>query len=293
MKLADNKQKVNIGLAISGGWIRSVCAIGVIEVLEENKIPISLVAGTSAGAGIAGPYAAGTLPQLKERLITASRRDWWQVVIEPGLPKKGLLKGERINQFFSQYLGEKQFCDLNKKLFIASTDLRKLEPVILSEGSVKDAISASLSVPGIFVPIRQNEKVLADGGHFNLIPSKILYERGADYVIAVDASQKPNSFNCALAELKKILGWHGSLDKLRLCVKDDFSIFGLTWRATHLTSNQINNLYHGSYRYDCLIKPDIAGVKRWHVSKVKYLINQGRLATEKVIDKIKSDIYGN
>jgi len=288
MNLDNEQPRKKVGIAISGGWIRAMAAIGVIEIFEENNVEIDLVSGCSAGSGIAAFYAAGCLEEVRDRFKKGTWRDYWKVIFEPTVPKKGLLKGRRTREFFKEFVGEKTFSDLDKKLFITATDLKTLSPVILKEGNLVEALQASVTIPGMFVPIKHQEKILADGGNFSLIPSEVLYENGADYVIATDVSQSPNVFNRTVGRVKKRVGYEKRVNNKP--VKEDHNIFHLIWRAANLSSTKIDNFYSTNYRYDILVKPDISDVKRWHVSKVTYLIQKGREAGLLALNQIKKDL---
>lgn len=285
-----NQPHPKVGLALSGGFIRCTAAIGVIEVLEENNIPIHVLSGCSSGSGIAAAYAAGNLKKIKHRLKSPAR-EYWQIIFEPTVSKKGLLKGQRTRKFFKEFVGEKNFSDLSKELYLTATDLNNLKPVVLAEGSIADAIQASVGVPGMFIPVMRGNKILTDGANFNLIPSQVLYDSGADYVIAVDMSKDPNPIIRSLAAVKKILGSQAAFLNLDSQMKKtDPHVFDLIWRATKLSVARIKNFYTSSYRYDILIRPDISDVKRWQVNKVDWLIHQGRAAAEQAILQIKKDL---
>ncbi len=282
-----NIERKKVGVAISGGWIRAISAIGVIQVLEENNVQIDLVSGCSAGGGVAAAYASGNLEKFRSRFHKGSRRDYWKIIFELTLPKEGLFKGKKTREFFKEFFGEKTFFDLDKKLFIAVTDLNSLSPFIIKEGSLVEAVQAGVSVPGMFVPIKDKDMIFADGAHFNLIPTEVLYENGADYVIATDLSKSPNIIDKILGKVKNKLG---QKDKTFKTIKKNPNIFRLISRAVNLSSVKVDNFYSHNYRYDILIKPDIQSVRRWHVSKVDYLIQQGRQAGLKALNKIKNDL---
>jgi len=280
-----------VGIAISGGWIRAMAAIGVIEIFEENDVEIDLVSGCSAGSWVAAAYAAGSLKKFRDRFRKGTWKEYWKVIFEPTVPKQGLFKGERTREFYKEFVGEKNFSDLDKKLFVTVTDLKTLLPVVLEEGSVVDAIQASVTVPGMFVPIKHQKhqgKILADGGNFTLIPSEVLYKNGADYVIATDVSQSPNVFNRTLGKIKKKVP-HQKRENNKP-KRESHNIFHLIWRAANLSSSKIDNFYSSSYRYDILVKPDIVDVKRWHINRVDYLVQRGREAGLLALNQIKKDL---
>jgi len=284
----DLKQK-KVGLALSGGFIRAAAQIGVIEVLQENNIPIDIVSGCSSGAAIAACYANNTLDQIKKRLSEGRRRDYWKVIFEPTFPIKGLLKGERNRKFFEEFVGDKNFSDLDKKLILTATDLRNMEEVIIEEGPISKAIQACTAVPGFFIPVEWEEKILADGCNFNLIPSRSLYKNGAEYVIAIYVSQQPSLITRFVSMIKKMIRNQNNFSR-RSNRAGWLNIFQSIKRAASLSSSFVDNFYHHSYPYDILIKPQVSNVKRWHVSMVDYCIEAGRKAAEEQIPQIKKDL---
>ena len=290
MNTANIEPHKIVGLALSGGFIRTTACIGAIEVLEENGIPIDIISGCSSGSAVAAAYAAGTMPQLKKRLIEGRRRDYFKVIIEPTIPRDGFLKGERNRKFFEEFVGDKNFSDLNKKTILMATDLVSLSEVVIKDGKVSEAIQACTAVPGIFVPIKKDGKVLIDGGNFNLIPSKVLYRIGADYVIAIFVSQSPNIITRFFSNLFRLKKGKEALCPPNKACKYNLNILQLIWRTFKLSATQIKNFYHHTYEYNILIKPKIDDVKRWHINSVEYCIEQGRKAASEVLPQIKKDL---
>ena len=278
-----------VGLALSGGFIRATAQIGVIEVLEEAGIPITMISGCSSGAAVGAAYAAGTLSQLKKRLSEGSRRDYWQIIFEPTVPRRGLLKGQRTRKFFEEFVGDKHFIQLSKQVIMTATDLRTMDEVIIDSGSVSQAIQACTAVPGIFVPVTINDQILADGANLNMIPSKVLYTRGADYVIAVDVSRNPNALTRMIANFRRLLRRQEAAKKFT-GQAEALNIVTLISRTFGLSTAQIKNLYHSAYPYDTLIKPELARVRRASVSLVDYCIREGRIAALEALPKIKRDL---
>lgn len=285
--MIEDGQRKKVGLALSGGFIRATAQIGVIEALEEHDIPIDILAGCSSGAAIAGAYAAGTLPQLKRRLMEGKRRDFWQVIFEPAIPREGFLKGQRNRVFFEEFVGQKEFKDLDKKVLMTVTDILTMKETIIADGKVGEAIQACTAVPGVFNPVKKDGKILVDGGNFNMIPSNVLYQNGADYVIAVYVSKPPSAptrFFSALRNLKK-----NKRTELKNH-KTNLNIIDLIYRASWLSVSQSRNFYHTAYPYDLIIDPGIKHVGRVHTSAVKYCVQEGYREALKVIPQIKKDL---
>ncbi len=285
--LQPNRKKV--GLALGGGFIRATAQIGVIEVLEKNNIPIDMVAGCSSGCAMASTYVVGTIDQLKKRLSEGTPKDFKDIIFEFAFPSQGFLKGEKNQKFFEEFLGEKKFEDLDRPLFLAATDLHKMEGHIMQTGKLSKAVRACTAVPGVINPVKHEGRTLIDGANYNLIPSQVLYENGADYVIAVSVSQKPNPFTRFLSNYKRLLERH----KLKCQQKSHEKTLHLAQiirRAVTLSALEIENFYHHSYPYNILIRPDVEHIKRTEYDKVDYCVEQGRKAAEKMLPLIKKDL---
>lgn len=176
-------QMNNIGLALGSGAARGLAHIGILKALEENNINIDIISGSSAGALIGGLYCCGISPDMIRKLaIQIDKRMWMDLTV----PRKGVLKGDRIEEILKLITGNKRIENLDKKLIIVATDLNKSEKVIIREGPVYKAIRASISIPGFFEPVRIGEKILVDGGVVDRVPVKVIKDEGADFVIAAD-----------------------------------------------------------------------------------------------------------
>jgi NTE family protein len=189
----ESKGKPCIGLALSGGGPRGLAHIGVLRVLEREGIPVDVLAGTSVGGIIAAGYAAGFGPDDLERVATSTARVRRLLrLIDPGLPEAGILRGQRIQSYFDELLGNLTFADLNIPLALIAVDLNTQKEIILTEGPVSLAIRATISVPGLFTPVEVDDWRLVDGGLLDNLPVEPAIELGADMVIAVDVESDPN-----------------------------------------------------------------------------------------------------
>ena len=181
---------MKIGLALGSGGARGFAHAGVIKVLEEENIPIHMIAGSSMGALVGALYASGMSTERLYRLAMAFRRNDY---IDWTLPKMGLIAGRHIKQFISVMTKQKRIEDARIPLAVVATDLQKGKKVVFREGNIADAVRASISIPGIFVPERLNGRLLVDGGVIDRVPATVVRDMGADVVIAVDvASVKKN-----------------------------------------------------------------------------------------------------
>lgn len=213
------ESRPKIGLALSGGGARGGAHVGVLKALEELNIPIDYIAGTSMGSIVGGFYAAGYSADEIEDLMLAvdwsaaftdkpARRDQTmrkkELDAEFLIPHRvgfnrgrvqlplGVIEGQHLDQIFHRILIPVQdineFDHLPVPFRAVATDLVTGEEVVLSSGSLPDALRASMSVPGVFAPVRLNGRMLVDGGMANNLPVSVVREMGADIVIAVDIS---------------------------------------------------------------------------------------------------------
>ena len=192
-------KKQKIGLALGSGSARGWSHIGVIQGLREAGIPIDMVCGTSIGAIVGGALAAGALDQLDDWVRELS---WSDIIgfMDVMFPRSGLIEGEKIIKFFRKNFADPNIEDLPMPFAAVATDLMSGRELWLREGSLMDAVRASMSMPGIFVPFKQNTQWLVDGGLVNPVPVSLCRAMGADIVIAVNLNsdlvgkrRKPNT----------------------------------------------------------------------------------------------------
>ena len=180
--------KPKIGLALGGGAARGFAHIGVIKMLEAQGIVADYVAGTSAGAVVGSLYAGGydafAMQKIAVQLDEKIFADWT-------LGGRGLLKGEALQDFINQHLNKRPLEKLNKPFATVATDLNSGERVVFRTGDTGMAVRASAAVPGVFQPAQFRGRSFVDGGLTSPVPVRAAREMGADIVIAVDISDRP------------------------------------------------------------------------------------------------------
>jgi len=175
-----------IGLVLGSGGARGIAHIGVLKVLEKNKIPIDYIAGVSAGAFVGAYYALNRKIEGFEKICLNLTKKKILSFIDPINPKKALIAGDKIKEEIGRILENKDFKDIKIPLTVVATDLENGQEVNIKKGNLADAVRASVGIPGIFYPARLNDKWLVDGGLINATPVDVVKEMGADLVIAVD-----------------------------------------------------------------------------------------------------------
>ncbi len=176
-----------IGLALGSGSARGWAHIGAINALAEAGIRIDCVAGTSIGALVGAVYASGRVSSL-ERVVR--ELDWKKAMalLDVGLPRSGLFDGRKVTDSIREHVESGDIQDLPMPFRAVSTNLVNGGEVHIGTGDIIDAVRASISIPGVFTPVKRDGMLLVDGGLVNPVPVSVVREMGADYVIAVDLS---------------------------------------------------------------------------------------------------------
>lgn len=179
-----------VGLVLGSGASRGWAHIGVIEALEDAKIPIDFIAGCSVGGYIGALYASQSLGNLKEFLLRMDGQkifSYFDVVF----PRSGLLNGsKRVRELFSMHTDAETFEDLDIPVVMVATDLDRGKKVVLKSGSIIEALRATMSYPGLFAPVRLKDRWLVDGGLIDPVPVGLARAMGAEIIIAVDLNSR-------------------------------------------------------------------------------------------------------
>ncbi|WP_164503507.1 patatin-like phospholipase family protein [Pleionea sediminis] len=212
-------ERLKVGLALSGGGARGAAHIGVLRELEKHSIPVDYIAGTSMGSIVGGLYASGYSPDEIENIVKTID---WQAGFEDEVKRSnrsfrrklddrrfisklqlgldieglklpaGIVSGQSVgiilNRLFAPVSHIQNFDNLPVPFRAVTTDLATGNTVIIKSGSVAEAITASMSIPGFLVPVSKNKQLLVDGGIANNLPISVVRNMGADIVIAVDIS---------------------------------------------------------------------------------------------------------
>lgn len=175
-----------IGLALGSGGARGFAHLGVIKVLKEEGIPIDFISGSSMGAMIACFFGAGLDMDRLYKISSAFKRKYY---LDFTVPKMGFIAGKRVKDLIRIFTHGKNIEDLDIPIGVVATDLMSGEKVVFTKGPIAEAVRASISIPGIFVPEKINGRLLVDGGVVDRIPVSVVKEMGAEFIIAVDVSR--------------------------------------------------------------------------------------------------------
>jgi len=175
-------QVPSIGLALGGGFARGLAHIGVLKVLEEEKIPINFIAGTSVGALIGAVYAAGACPKdMAEFAAKVRLKDFARWTVS----RLGFASNDRMTGMLQRCLKVKTFEELRVPLAVIATEFVTGEAVVFRSGDLIGSVRASCAYPGMFLPVTLNGKTLVDGMLAYSVPTTPLRQMGAQRVLAV------------------------------------------------------------------------------------------------------------
>lgn len=296
-----------IGLALGSGSARGWSHIGVIQGLLEEGITIDMVCGTSIGAIVGGALAAGGIDRLDEWVRELS---WSDIIgfIDVMFPRSGLIEGDKIIKFFRKNFADPNIEDLPMPFAAVATDLFSGQEIWIREGSIMDAVRASISLPGIFVPFKRGNQWLVDGGIVNPVPVSVCRAMGADIVIAVNLnsdllgkrrSQKTQKKNEQLQ--KERISSGGKLHEQLSTYLDhtvkrgkalipawlglggsdrDPSLFEVMTTATNIMQDRITRQRLAGDPPDLLISPRLAHIGLLEYNRADETIREGRHALE-------------
>ncbi len=260
LNFLKSQKNRKVTLVLGGGSARGIAHIGVLKVLEREKIPIDNIVGTSMGALIGAAYSIGlTVPELEERAYKFTTKK----ILDPTMPRMGLLAGDKLEKTIHGMLDDKGFGDCKIPLTVVANDIETGEEVIFQHGELVKVVRASCSWPGIFNPVRVDGRLLCDGGIKHSVPTKIAGNLGAEYIIAVDVGF------C----IKK-----GKIDNIFQMIIQSFQIMG----------EELNQ--YQSRDADAIIKVTLPDTDQAAFEKSREIIFRGAYAAESVVEQIKKDL---
>lgn len=310
-----------VGLVLGSGASRGWAHIGIIEALEEAKIPINFIAGSSVGAYVGAIYAGGGLNRLKEFLLKMDGKKIFSYV-DVAISRSGLLNGtKRVNELFSMHTDAVTFEDLSIPLVMVATDIKRGRKVILKEGRIIDALRATMSYPGLFSPVMVDGKWLVDGAVVDPVPVGIARAMGADIIVAVDLNTRIVSHQkggLSSKQIKKddsflveetnreILKRHPIIDKISAYlgnIENRFKdrnnslqqeaasppeIIETVMAAIGIMEERITRMNLAVDRPDILIQPRLGEMKMLNFDQVAHAIEEGYIGAQEKVEDILS-----
>ncbi len=253
-----------IALVLGGGAARGFAHIGVIRVLEQEKVPIDMIVGTSVGSLIGAIYAADANSfELEWTAFSLEKDDLFDYGILTALTGMGAAKGEKLEAFVKSKIPAQNIENLKLPFAAVATDLNRGARVVLDRGSVARAVRASSAIPGVFNPVDYQGKLLVDGGVIDNLPISVARARGADIVIAVDISENVINYNIT-------------------------NIVDVMLQAVTIMAAE--NVKYERQEADVLISPAVGSVGMLDFSQKKQCMQAGIEAAQKAMPEIKKKI---
>lgn len=305
----NNRPK--IGIALSGSAGRGVAHIGILEVFDENNIPIDIVVGCSSGGLIAVAYGAGTMEWMKQTFYNFSWK-WLLSIHSFWSARGGLLTSRKADSEYAKLTGGKSFEQMKVKIGVSAADIRTGELVTLTSGNVKEALMATIALPGVFEPVVIEGRLLVDGGLINVIPTVPTRQLGADIVIGIDLArnkflyQKRMWFWRIIRSIRRLIGiefvQHQIINPLTSKVVDGLENMGVrnnrrdkipnmfrvfAWGVDHSFDVE-KELTEENRACDLMLRPAVQErTNTWGVKEAEWVYQQGRQAALDALPRIR------
>ncbi|MBI3930458.1 MAG: patatin-like phospholipase family protein [Chloroflexi bacterium] len=261
IKRGESPRK-KVGLALGSGAARGLAHIGVLEVLDREGIPVDMIAGTSIGALIGAFYAQQKDVGRIKNLALGMGSKKFASLLDPVLPRTGLIRGRKIENTLRPTIGDIEFGDLRIPFACVATDIGSGEEVVIKRGLVWEGIRASGSLPGLFTVAKWESRYLVDGGLVSPVPVSVLKAMGADFIIAVN-----------------VLPYRGRRER------KEPSIFGVIMQTFYIASYQmVKSSLSGA---DIVIEPQVGDIAFADFRRAEECMRQGELAAQEAIAEIK------
>lgn len=287
--------KTKIALALGSGGARGIAHIGVIRELIKYGFEISSISGTSMGALVGGIYAAGKLDEYESWMRSLSKRNVFNLV-DFTMSTQGIIKADRVLKEIQKFIPDRQIEELPVKYAAVATDIKNREEVIMTEGSLFEAIRASISIPLVITPVKKNDTLFVDGGVLNPVPVNRVSRQADDLLIAVNVNayipyQKPveitqesGSFEQLISA--KLSSFQNKLDSLfPASKKESTGYLNLVGDTSGLMLSQITKLTLELNPPDLLIEISRYACGTFDFYKAQELIDLGEKTTIECLRK--------
>jgi NTE family protein len=253
-----------IALVLGGGAARGFAHVGVIRALEQERVPIDMIVGTSVGSLIGAIYASDMNSfELEWTAFSLGKDDLLDYAFFSAITGMGLAKGDKLEEFVKTKVTTTNIENLKLPFAAIATDLNRGTRVVLDKGPVARAVRASSAIPGVFNPVDYQGKLLVDGGVMDNIPISVARDKGADIVIAVDISENVLNFNIT-------------------------NIVDVVLQSVNIMFNE--NTKSRKKDADVLITPKVGDVGMLDFTQKKRCMQAGIEATQKAMPEIRKKI---
>lgn len=278
----------NVALVLSGGGARGIAHIGVIEVLEENGFNITSISGTSMGSLVGAVYALGKLPEFKEWLLNINKLEILKLV-DFTFSNQGFIKGDKFFKELKQFIPDSNIEDLKINYSAIAADIMNKREIIFTQGSIFDAVRASISIPSIFTPIESESSILVDGGMVNNLPLDRVKRTEGDLLVAVDVLANVPFYKTAANEynhkrkLKEFKSYFE--EKVAAGISSQLSYFEIIDKSINLMIEEVVKMKLAQFPPNILINvsQDVCTLLEFY--KADEIIANGREVAENQIEK--------
>ena len=281
----------DIALVLSSGGARGLAHIGAIEALEEHGYHISSIAGCSMGALIGGVYAAGKLKEYREWMKTIDRKKMLELT-DFSFSINHLVKGDRIIEAIMAFVPDMAIEDLPIPYCAVATDWQNGEEVVFREGSLFDAIRASISLPLYYEPVRRDGRILIDGGVINPIPLNRVERHEGDLLVGVDVSG--HNYKKQWERQQRLAEKHKADRSLKAQILDkllpdnlDFNYYTVLSRTSSLMIRQNSILMERLMKPDILIDIQMSSYGGFDYDKSERIVTLGKKKTDLAISQFE------
>ncbi|MDF1576266.1 MAG: patatin-like phospholipase family protein [Bacteroidales bacterium] len=298
--------KSPVTLVLSGGGARGIAHIGVIDELEHRGYQIASVAGTSMGALVGGVYADGAIEAFREWMLSLDRLKVLSLV-DFTLSKQGMIKGDKVFNRMKDFIPDTLIEDLAIPYAAVAVDLIHKREVVFKQGSLFDAIRASVSIPSVLTPVKTAEGLLVDGGVLNNIPINHAERIPGDLLVVVNVNASipvklpeisreedeklKHAYQKKMDEfqsyLQKILSY-GQSGKQSQKHEEKMGYFNLIDKTITLMTDRIAQVSLNEHNPDVLVEVSHDACGTFDFYKAGEMIEMGRLAAAEALDGLES-----
>ncbi len=293
------KQKVS--LVLSGGGAKGIAHIGVIEELENQNFEIASLTGTSMGALVGGIYALGKLEEFKKWLFALDKLKIFKL-FDFTFSSQGLIKGDKVINELQKFIPDQKIEDLNLFYVAVAVDILNKKEVAFKNGSIFEAIRASIAIPTVFMPVKKENALLIDGGVLNNIPINHATRTPGDLLIAVNVNADIPLYKPSLLEveietkqsiyLKKIRDFQTHLQKIIPSNKNEnLDYFNLISKTINLMMEHITQTTIEKYPPDILINISRHSCGTFDFYKAEEMYEIGRYSAKNILEANKNKIH--
>ncbi len=277
-RLARRLSGTSRGLTLGGGGARALAHVGVLEILEQEKIVFDAVAGTSMGAVIGAAYAMGIRAR-DIRYITKNFLPDSGALLDKHLPFVSFFKGNKVRTLLEKFFQEIRFEDLEIPFYCNGSDLVSGRVIIFQKGRLVDALHASVSLPGLFPPVQMDTLQVVDGAVLNNLPGDILRKRGYNRIVGVNITPFEDPLPI-VPDSRRVSGLHTIHNYLTLP-----PILKIISRSISIQGNELLRFHLNDFDY--VITPDVVQYDMFDFHRGEEIIRTGKEATLENLVSIK------